>query len=81
MSTNKVRENRLRRLLSRRGYRLVKTRRRDPAARDYARFLIIDTTTNGVVAGAQPFAFSLTMDDVEAWLERNRLSHGRTCPF
>jgi hypothetical protein len=34
----KVVENRLRRIAARRGYRLVKSARRDPLARDYGRY-------------------------------------------
>jgi hypothetical protein len=35
MTEQKVRENRLRRVAERRGYRLTKSRRRDPEALDY----------------------------------------------
>jgi hypothetical protein len=62
-TATKVRENRARRAIARRGYRLAKTRRRDPAAYDYGSWKITDPATGGLVHAAP----SLT--DVEAWLE------------
>jgi hypothetical protein len=47
----KVRENSLRRLAERRGYRLVKSRSRDPRATDFGRYKIVETATGAVVAG------------------------------
>jgi hypothetical protein len=42
-STNeKVRENRLRRMAERQGLRLVKSRRRDPFARDFGVYWVVD---------------------------------------
>ena len=51
---DKVLENRLRRMLQRRGYQLIKSRRRDPRAIDYGGYMIADASTNGVVAGGSP---------------------------
>jgi hypothetical protein len=59
----KVRENRARRAVARRGYRLAKTRRRDRAAYDYGSWTIIDPATGGTVHAAPSLA------DVEAWLD------------
>ena len=67
--TKKVVENRVRRALSRRGLILSKTRRRDPKARDFDGYMIIDADTNSVVAGGTPFAFSMSLFDVEEWLK------------
>jgi hypothetical protein len=50
MDTDKVRENRLRRMAERRGLRLEKSRRRDPMAADYGTYQIIDNDTNGIVS-------------------------------
>lgn len=65
----KVRENRLRRVADRMGYRLIKTRRRDPNAIDYGAYLLADHETGGAAFGmgaiGRPTA---TLDDVEAWL-------------
>ena len=64
----KVRENHLRRIASRRGYRLVKSRRRDPLAVDYGRYRI--ETADGVEATGfdSPMGWGLTLDEVEARL-------------
>lgn len=42
VDTDKVRENRLRRMASRQGLNLVKSRRRDPRATDYAKYWLYD---------------------------------------
>jgi len=54
----KTRENRLRRLAARRGYRLVKSPRRDPDAIDYGLFALIDIQTGEAVNA--PLAGSFT---------------------
>ena len=64
----KVRENRLRRAAERQGYRLSKSRRRDPRAIDYGGYMLVDVQTNGIVAGATPYAYSLDLDAVEGLL-------------
>lgn len=48
--TEKSRENRARRVAERRGYRLEKSRRRDPGAIDYGRYQLIDAATNTVAS-------------------------------
>lgn len=70
--TDKVRENRLRRMAERQGLRLEKSRRRDPHALDYGGFMLTDPATNGVVMGADPFAYSADLDQVEEWLTSTR---------
>lgn len=64
----KVRENRLRRAAERQGYRLSKSRRRDPRAIDYGGYMVIDIQTNGIVAGATPYAYTMDLDAVEEFL-------------
>jgi hypothetical protein len=59
----KVRENRARRAVTRRGYRLAKTRRRDHAAHDYGSWAITDPAGRVVRA-------ALSLAEVEAWLDR-----------
>jgi hypothetical protein len=71
MTIDKIRENRLRRAIERQGYRLTKSRRRDPRAYDFGRYMIIEPNRKFVVAGANPNAFSMTLDDVERWVERD----------
>jgi hypothetical protein len=65
--TEKVRENRLRRMAGRQGLRLVKSRRRDPRAIGYGGFMIVDQN-NVVVAGEVDSARALDLDAVEQYL-------------
>jgi hypothetical protein len=67
-SPDKVRENRLRRMAQRQGLGLKKSRARDPRARSYGGYMLIDVDANWIVAGAWPFDFSLTLDAVEEYL-------------
>ena len=68
-TSEKVRENRVRRMLKRQGYSLMKSRRRDPQALDYGGYMIIDDEINGVVFGSNPYEFSATLDNVEDWFK------------
>ena len=68
----KIRTNRLRKMARRQGLRLSKTRRRDPRAIDYDGWMVIDMFTNRAVYGGQPYAYSATLDEVEAYLLRDR---------
>lgn len=68
MTEEKIRENRFRRMLDRRGFSLARSRRRDPQAIDFGGYMIVDASTNTVVAGGSPFAYSMSLDDVGAWL-------------
>lgn len=63
-------EMRVRRWAGRRGYRLVKSRRRDPLTADYGLYWLLpagDTRPNTVRAGLDP-AKGMTLDQVEARL-------------
>ncbi|MBN9053121.1 MAG: hypothetical protein J0H80_04940 [Rhizobiales bacterium] len=64
----KVRENKLRRMAERQGMILQKSRRRDPRAIDFGGYMLVDAKTNAVVMGADPNAYSATIEQVEAWL-------------
>jgi len=64
--TDKSRENRARRVAERRGYRLEKSRRRDPRATDYGRYQLIDAATNTIASIGGPW---LTLHEVERQLE------------
>ena len=71
MDTNeKVRENRLRRMADRHGYRVMKSRSRDSKAVDYGLYALIDVQIGGAVnpAIAQRWTCSWTLDEVEEWL-------------
>lgn len=61
----KTRENRLRRKLERMGYRLTKSRRRDPRAYDFGGYMILDAWNNNEIAGGHPYGYSMNIDDVE----------------
>ena len=63
--TDKVRENRLRRVAQRQGLALAKSRRRDPRATDYGTYMLVDPSTNGVVAYGQSSGYGLNLDEIE----------------
>lgn len=65
--TEKIRENKLRRMAERQGLRLVKSRRRDPRAIGYGGFMIVDQN-NVVVAGEVDSAKAMDLDAVEHYL-------------
>jgi len=83
-TTEKTRENRLRRVAERRGLRLEKSRSRDPRAIGYGRYCLHQDRAGprGLVKeSASPIAETvtwvnrtavpiMTLDEVEAWLER-----------
>jgi hypothetical protein len=70
--TDKVRENRLRRALDRQGYRLLKSRARDPRDLSYGGYQIVDHQRGGVVAGSGNAnrGYALDLDAVEQWTYR-----------
>jgi hypothetical protein len=70
--TTKVEENRIRRMAERQRLRLEKSRRRDPRAPDFGGFMLIDASTNAVVFGATPFAYSASLDEIEGFLTSDR---------
>ena len=67
--SDKVRENRLRRMADRQGLRLVKSRRRDERAVDYGGYMLVDVQTGGAVCGYGPFGYAADLDEVEAYLK------------
>jgi hypothetical protein len=70
--SDKVRENRLRRMADRQGLLLRRARRRDPRALDYGRYVLVDAQTNFVVAGTGALGrYEFTLDDVETFLTRD----------
>lgn len=58
----KVRENRLRRMAERQGYKLEKSRRRDPRAKDYGTITLVPEK-------GKPRTFA-SVDEVEQFLTR-----------
>lgn len=78
----KVRGNRVRRLASRQGLHLRKSRRRDRRALDYNRWTIVDAATHVVLAGQGPTGRpSLTLEEVEAYLEHGPTRTRQMMPF
>jgi hypothetical protein len=63
--TDKVRENRLRRMADRQGLALQKSRRRDPHAFDFGTYWLVDPYNNALVAGDE---WGWELDDIEEWL-------------
>jgi len=66
-TSEKVRENRLRRMAARQLLRLEKSRTRDPRAATYNRYRLVDER-NIVVEGARQYAFDATLDLIEHFL-------------
>jgi hypothetical protein len=68
-NTEKVREDRVRRMLARQGYQLTRSRRRDPQARDFGCYAIMDWDRGVFVAGAEgdPAQYRMSLDDAEEW--------------
>lgn len=64
--TDKVRENRLRRMAERQGLVFTRSRRRDPRALDYGLYWLSDRETGVTVTHVH----GITLDEVEAYLTR-----------
>ncbi len=64
MTTEKVRENRLRRAAARQRLVLKKSRRRDPRAPDYGTYMLVDQN-NALVTGDQNYGYGLSLDEIE----------------
>jgi hypothetical protein len=64
---DRAREQRLRRLAARQGFSLQKSRIRDPRAFGHGGYMLVDDR-NCCVCGGWPYAYSSTLDDIEAFL-------------
>ena len=66
----KVLENRLRRQLQRMGYRLMKSRARDPYDITFGGYQVVDIRTNGLSGGHGNAGrgYGFTLDDVLDWI-------------
>jgi hypothetical protein len=62
---DKIRENRLRRAAQRQGLTLAKSRRRDTRASDYGTYMLVDGSTNFVVANGLQSGYGLSLDEIE----------------
>jgi hypothetical protein len=63
-----TRESRLRSMATRQGLAIQKSRSRNPDAPSFGLYRIVDPYQNWVVAGADPWDYSLDLDDVEEFL-------------
>ena len=63
-----ARESRVRRLARSMGFSLTKSRSRTPESLEFGGYMISDPFMNAVVVGGHPWAFSLDLDEAEAWL-------------
>lgn len=73
MNADKIRENRLRRAAERQGLKLVKSKRRDPRALDYAGWMITNAQTGSIEAGSHGL---LNLDEVERFLNASHDQEG-----
>jgi hypothetical protein len=74
MKVDKVKENRLRRVLLRRGLILKKSRRRDPEALDYRGYWVLDADTGQAIAGGKS---GMSFGDIESWVQRHERLKGK----
>lgn len=65
----KAQESRLRRKLKSMGYRLMKNRSRDPQAAGYGGYMIVEDQSNAVMAGAHPYEYCFSLDDVKEFIK------------
>lgn len=69
----KTLETRLRRMAKRQNLKLVKSRRRDPRAVDFATYILVDRDNNVVCGGTDGFFENgLYLDDIERALNEDR---------
>ena len=70
MSSEKVRENRLRRMADRQGYRLLKSRARDPRDITFGGYKFVDLEAGGCVFGFGNAnrGYAASLDEIETWL-------------
>jgi G:T-mismatch repair DNA endonuclease (very short patch repair protein) len=65
--TDKAREDRIRRALAHQGFRLAKSRIRNPKLPGYGGYMVINAATNYIEAGAAVNGFDMSLDEVEAF--------------
>jgi hypothetical protein len=60
------------------GYKLSKSRRKDPDAYDYGLYMIADLEGRLVWNGGSENAHALTLEDVEEWISEETSKGGRS---
>ncbi len=68
-TAEKVKENRFRRVLARRGFMLRRSKRRDEEALDYGGYWIDRADDGLTVAGGE---HGISLKEVETWIARNK---------
>ena len=72
-ATQKILEDRLRRAARQQGLQLVKSRRRNPEACGYGRYMLIDLTQNIIVYGTEDSREpTATLGEIEDYLKGDR---------
>jgi hypothetical protein len=74
MTKEKALENRVRQVAEQRGLKLMKSQRRDPRALDYDGYMLVDVAKNFVVFGGSPNPYRATIEEIEAYLNKNEPS-------
>ena len=69
---DKSREATLRKIARRRGYQLERCRRRDPLAKGFGKYRLIDTATGEVHGGDGPGGYTLDLHAVQRILDAGR---------
>jgi hypothetical protein len=71
--TGKVRDNRLRRMADRQGYRLLKSRARDPRDLTFGGYQLVDVETGGLSFGYGNAnrGYAADLDGIEEWLTKS----------
>jgi hypothetical protein len=67
----RTREMRIRRMAERQRLALRSSRRRDPYASDFGKFMLLNEHETPVF-GHQPFEYSASLDEIEAFLKRGK---------
>jgi hypothetical protein len=65
-----ARERRVRRVAGRHGLDLLKPERRDARVAAHGGYMLREAASGRIVLGAEPYRFSQSLEEVEAWLER-----------
>ena len=76
MPSLKVKEALLKRRADRRGWKLLKSRRRDPDSVDYGLYALIDLESGGAIHAHGPISvYSQTFEQVADWLDSKGVNH------
>lgn len=73
MSTNRVRERKLRVVLAHRGLALRKSPSRNPDAPEWGTYMVVDPRLNAVVASGFESGYGMTLGDVERFAREEGL--------